>query len=249
MKRILLSVATVVAMAAPALAADMRAPAMKAPPMAPVTNWTGCYLAGGAGYGMWNQDSNWETNPGHVALYHTTTAGGRGWFGTVGGGCDLQVSSRWVVGIFGDFDFGNIKGTHNNGTWWGDEKERSAWSVGGRFGYLITPEVLTYFSGGFTEARFSRVDVFGTSLPVTAVGNFLPATTYSGWFLGGGYEYNLGWLPGLFWRTEYRYARYDDKHIPYFLVASGAQDTTGIRSEKFTQTIRSELVWRFNWGR
>ena len=54
MKRILFSVATVVAMAAPALAADLRAPVMKAPPMA-VTNWTGCYLAGGGGYGLWDQ--------------------------------------------------------------------------------------------------------------------------------------------------------------------------------------------------
>src|SRR5207253_11028424 len=124
---------------------------------------------------------------------------------------------------------------------------RSAWSVGGRIGYLITPSVLTYFSGGFTEARFGS---FNLTLTTATTPSFtIGSHTYSGWFLGGGYEYNLGWLPGLFWKTEYRFARYDSKDIPYFLVATGVQDTTGIHSEKFTQTIRSELVWRFNWHR
>src|SRR5262249_42313719 len=38
------------------MAADMplKAPA---PPPAPVYNWTGCYVKGGGGYGMWNQDT------------------------------------------------------------------------------------------------------------------------------------------------------------------------------------------------
>ena len=36
----------------------MPAPAYKAPPPPPpVYNWTGCYIAGGGGYGWWNQDS------------------------------------------------------------------------------------------------------------------------------------------------------------------------------------------------
>ncbi len=40
-----------------AMAADMpvKAPMlMKAPP--PAYSWTGCYIGGGGGYGMWNQD-------------------------------------------------------------------------------------------------------------------------------------------------------------------------------------------------
>src|SRR5215470_16014697 len=211
MNRLLLSVAAIL-IASPAVAADMARPVMKAPMAAPVTSWTGCYLAGG-------------------------------------GGCDWQFSPRWVLGAFADFDFSDLKGTHNNGVWFGDEKQRSAWAVGARLGYLITPELLTYVGGGYSEARFSSATMFSVVLPVAAIGNMLPATTYSGWFLATGYEYNLGWLPGLFWRTEYRYAQYDGKHIPYIVTATGLQDTTGIFSEKFTQTIRSELVWRFNWSR
>jgi len=109
----------------------------------------------------------------------------------------------------------------------------------GRIGYLITPSILTYVSGGYAEARFSGADLTGFSVP---------ARTYSGWFLGSGYEYNLSWLPGLFWRSEYRLAEYDRGSRA--LLANG-EPVPGfsVNSKPFVQTIRSELVWRFNWAR
>jgi outer membrane immunogenic protein len=251
MKRILLSVATVVAMAAPAVAADMRAPVMKAPPIGPVMSWTGCYLSGGGGYGMWNQDVTSLNN--NLRTDHDVTNGGRGWFGTVGGGCDLQVSGSWVVGIFADYDFSGADGDAavpvSGASYAGSEKMRSAWSVGGRIGYLITPSVLTYFSGGFTEARFGAVDLTLTLTSATTPTYTVGAHTYSGWFLGGGYEYNLSWLPGLFWKTEYRFAQYETDNLPLLVYGTGAATTRSIDSQKFVQTIRSQLVWRFNWGR
>ena len=65
MKKILLTAAALATfVAAPAMAADLRAPAYKAPPPPPVPvySWTGCYVGAGGGYGMWNQDitTNWE---------------------------------------------------------------------------------------------------------------------------------------------------------------------------------------------
>jgi outer membrane immunogenic protein len=249
MKRLLLTVATVVAMAAPALAADMRAPVMKAPPIGPIMSWTGCYLEGGGGYGMWDQNvTSFNSN---VQTDSRVNNGGRGWFGTVGGGCDLQVSGSWVIGIFGDYDFSDIHGDASvplsGVSYAGQEKMRSAWSVGGRIGYLITPSVLTYFSGGFTEARFGS---FNLTLTTATTPSFtIGSHTYSGWFLGGGYEYNLGWLPGLFWKTEYRFAQYETDSLPLTVYSTGAATTRSIDSTKYVQTIRSELVWRFNWGR
>jgi outer membrane immunogenic protein len=67
--------------------------------------------------------------------------------------------------------------------------------------------------------------------------------------LGGGYEYNLNWLPGLFWKTEYRLAQYETDSLPLLVYGTGASTTLSIDSRKYVQTIRSELVWRFNWGR
>jgi outer membrane immunogenic protein len=125
---------------------------------------------------------------------------------------------------------------------------KSAWAVGGRIGYLITPTVLTYISGGFTEARFSGVDLALLTVPPDFVDERINRHTYSGWFLGSGFEYNLGWIPGLFWRTEYRFASYDKDNLLIVTSPSGAPTDRSVDSEKFVQTIRSELVWRFNWG-
>jgi outer membrane immunogenic protein len=250
MRKLLLATAAFVALTTgEGFAADLQRPVMKAPPAPlPVTSWSGCYVAGGGGYGFWNQDTSVRSNGELVASEVTT--GGRGWFGTVGGGCDLQVSGSWVIGVFGDYDFGGIRGDVTvplglQGTFFGHEKLTSAWAVGGRVGYLITPSILTYVSAGYTEARFSGAGLFLPLDPPVATSLSVPAHTYSGWFLGGGYEYNLSWLPGLFWRTEYRLAQYDRGSRPVL----GAGGDFGVNSKPFVQTIRSELVWRFNYGR
>jgi outer membrane immunogenic protein len=246
-KLLLGAVAIAAVFSTPALSADMP---LRAPPVAvPVYNWTGCFVKGGGGYGMWNQDST-----GFRDTIQTGTeirTGGRGWFGTLGGGCDYQFGERWVIGVFGDYDFASIKGdfaaSFNGDVLAGSEKLTSAWAVGGRVGYLITPEVLTFVSGGFTEARFSAVDLAFRTVPVEPVRARVDGQTYSGWFLGSGFEYNLGWLPGLFWRTEYRFASYDKERL-LVRTPDGAPTNSSVDSEKFVQTIRSELVWRFNWG-
>jgi|KBSMisStandDraft_5_1062788.scaffolds.fasta_scaffold325944_1 outer membrane immunogenic protein len=238
------------AIATSVMAADMPVKALPAPPPAPVYNWTGCYVKGGGGYGMWNQDTN-----GFKDTIQTGTeirTGGRAWFGTVGGGCDYQVGGRWVIGVFGDYDFSGINGdfaaSFDGHVIGGRETLQSAWAVGGRIGYLITPAVLTYVSGGFTEARFSGVDLAFFTNPPDPARFRIDQHTYSGWFLGSGFEYNLGWLPGLFWRTEYRFASYDKDNLLIVRNPSGARTDLSVDSEKFVQTIRSELVWRFNWG-
>src|ERR1700752_269875 len=115
MKKILLTALATLSMGGTAFAADLPpAPAYKAPPPPPVVqSWTGCYLGAGGGYGMWNQDTYAETFPGFVPLTAPATSGGRGWFGTAQAGCDYQFGSNWLVGAFGDFDFGNIKGQYS----------------------------------------------------------------------------------------------------------------------------------------
>src|SRR5215212_6476923 len=134
MKRILVAAALVALTAGPAFSADLRAPAYKAPPppLAPVYSWTGCYVGGGGGYGMWNQDLT--SDFGNNEVSQKTTAGGRGWFGTVQVGCDLQLSGNWVIGAFGDWDFGNISGNPHlsDSPLTGTERQKWSWAAGGR---------------------------------------------------------------------------------------------------------------------
>src|SRR6516225_2533041 len=112
MKKLLLAAVALVALAAgPAAAADLgrKAPAYIPPPAPPPPSFTGCYVNGGAGYGLWNIDHFGEVIG--FTDTSTVTSGGRGWLGTVGGGCDYQFGpgsgfwSNWVVGAFADYDF------------------------------------------------------------------------------------------------------------------------------------------------
>jgi outer membrane immunogenic protein len=243
MRKLMLATASLLALAMGSAvnAADLAKPLLKAPPPPPPSNWTGCYLGAGGGYGMWNQDAFGVVNG--AAITATQTGGGRGGFATVQVGCDYQFANSWLIGAFADWDSSSIKGTPNLPFGLvGEEKLTWSWAAGGRIGYLVVPQLLTYVSAGYTEARFDQV------LPQVPGGLFLPAHTYQGWFVGSGYEYALSWLPGLFWKTEYRYADYRSDRIPELIIPTGLPSGTSIDSHKFVQTVRTELVWRFNWN-
>ena len=136
-----------------AMAADLPTRVSPAQPYvsAPVANWTGFYVGGGGGYGLYDAESS-SVFAGIPGTNGTT--GGKGWFGTVQVGADLQFAGNWVAGVFGDWDFASIKATlldaNSNGRY--ELKETSAWAVGGRVGYLITPQILSYFTGGYARS-------------------------------------------------------------------------------------------------
>jgi outer membrane immunogenic protein len=69
-----------------------------------------------------------------------------------------------------------------------------------------------------------------------------------GWFIGAGDEYALNFLPGLFWKTEYRYSEFDRSDVTVVTFPGGLN--TGVNeTQKFREhSVRSELVYRFNWG-
>jgi outer membrane immunogenic protein len=104
---------------------------------------------------------------------------------------------------------------------------------------------LTFVSGGYTNADIQ--DINYAPFPGTVVTTQLPAHRLDGWFIGTGYEYNLGWLPGLTWKTEYRFADYGSRTDTIINVPGGGTSFLS-NSHLFVQTLRSELVWRFNWG-
>jgi hypothetical protein len=262
MRRIVLaSLASFSLASGSALAADMSAPVYKAPPP-PTASWTGCYVDAGGGRGLWKQDSYFEALNPPSALTASATSGGGGWYGTVGAGCDYQVGQRFVVGVLGDYDFMHIHGTYQipgvavpifpagaGSGLAGDENERSAWAVGGRIGYLVTPAMLTYISAGYTATSFDAVNFasMGVFTPPFTSPVALTSNTYTGWFIGSGVEYALDWFPGLFLRTDYRYSTYRTTDVP-ITSTSVLFIGTGVNSQKSVQTVSTALVWRFNTG-
>ena len=81
----------------------------------------------------------------------------------------VQVKSR--DRRHGRFRSHNLHGTYQDpGTGFGsDENERDAWAIGARIGYLVTPSLLTYINGGYTETRFAGVNYTGLFTPVLGV--------------------------------------------------------------------------------
>jgi outer membrane immunogenic protein len=182
------------------------APAYTAPPMVSA-NWTGVYLNGGAGYGIWAADTTTVTPATSLCnLSSPQRQGGKGYLGTVGAGYDWQFAPTWVAGVFGDFDISSIKGSiqDQNPANVGEIKQTSAWAVGARAGWLVTPSMLAYVNGGFSSARFSGVQMV-FELNGTPAGTS-QGFTRNGWFVGGGTETAFALLgKGWFWRNEYRY--------------------------------------------
>jgi outer membrane immunogenic protein len=254
MKKLVLALAAVAAFTGSASAADLAArPYTKAAPIAaPVTSWTGCYVGGGGGGAATKNDHNdFLTAAPNTPLSPNLSTGADGWFGTVQVGCDYQWNN-FVVGVFGDYDFMDIHGDISGGGFFapaltGSQKQDSQWAIGGRAGYLVLPQLLTYVSGGYTQAHWTSTTLTSFFAPGVGVAT-LPGSTKGGWFIGAGDEYALGFLPGLFWKTEYRYSEFDRANVSINSFATGLP-TGSSETQKFREhSVRSELVYRFNWG-
>jgi outer membrane immunogenic protein len=252
MKKIILALSAVAAFTGSALAADLPARTYsKAPVMVePTPSWTGFYLFGGVGGGVWDADNNTVINPGGGALTNNVRLGGDGWFGTVGAGYDWQFNSSWVAGIFADGQFGSLKGSINNGIGLtGTEKLKDTYAAGVRLGYLVAPNVYSYVNAGYTGSDWSSsslASVFGGPALVTT-----PSFHRDGFFIGGGVENNLNIFgitaPGWFMKTEYRAAYFDRITLPETIAGTAVPSGFADTFKPFVQTISTSLVYRFNW--
>jgi outer membrane immunogenic protein len=254
MKKFLLALTAAAAFSGSAFAADLpaRTYTKAAPPiMAP--SWTGFYIFGGVGGGLWNSDSYTSVTGTGAPLGIHQTMGGDGWFGTVGAGYDWQVNPSWVVGVFGDGQFGSLRGTIQDpfASFTGRVKMEDAWAAGVRVGYLVAPNVLSYVNGGYTGSHWSGSSLYG-SFSGLPVGEHTNSFNRNGWFVGGGVENNLNIFgitaPGWFMKTEYRSAYYDKKAINELFDGSNALVGRDINFKPWVQTISTSLVYRFNWS-
>jgi outer membrane immunogenic protein len=198
MKRLTIAVAalSLAVVSAPAFAADM---ALKAPPPAPVYNWTGWYAGLNIG-GSWGNSSSTVT----FAGVPIATAGTQRLDGIIGGGqlgYNWQ-SGNWLLGLEADIQGSSERysdpglatlniflpqlGGFFPGTLGVNEKLDWFGTLRGRLGVLVTPTWLLYATGGlaYGEIKTNETMTFGGVLVGT--NNF--NTTRAGWTLGGGLE-------------------------------------------------------------
>jgi len=254
MKKILLALTAVAALSGSAIAADLPARTYtKAPAVVPPTySWTGFYIFGGVGGGLWAGDQYVQTTALLTPLTINQRQGGSGWFGTAGLGYDWQVNPTWVVGVFGDGQFGSLKGTIQDPIfgWTSTLNLQDSWAAGVRVGYLIAPNVLSYVNGGYSGAHFAGTTFLATFSGLPA-GDHTNSFNRNGWFIGGGVENNLNIFgitaPGWFMKTEYRSAFYNSKTVNELVDGTNAFAGHDVRLNTWNQTISTSLVYRFNW--
>lgn len=232
----LASVVSVFTIAGSAVAADLPVKAPSPVPMAPpVYNWTGWYLGGNIGAAWMDNDARWDPLPSPIAFgSNTQTAdlSDTSFIGGVHGGFNWQFAPQWVLGIEGDWSWTDLS-----------ESQSSIWTnpapppptsstsqttlgtkfdwvatIRGRIGYLWTPTVLTYFTGGVSwgHADFTA-SATRTSNGYNASTSF--SDTSTGYVLGGGIEWMF--TPNWIARLEYLYNHFDTGNSRIVADASG----------------------------
>jgi outer membrane immunogenic protein len=216
--------------------ADGYEPVARAAPVSlQVSNWTGFYANGGVGYGLFDAETTSNIPGGACVLCTSVDHGGRGWLGEVGVGYDYQIGDKIVIGALFNYDFSAVSGTINDGRGLlGKTTNDSTWFVGARGGWLMTPDVLNYWSVGYTATHFDGVNFGG--------GARLSSYDAGGWFIGGGLEVAMhgGW----FWRSEVRYSDYS-KDVR---TETGVAPAFNVNFDPVVETATSEIVYKFNWG-
>jgi len=264
MKKLALALAITAAFTGSALAADMAPRAYsKAPaPMAAIASWTGFWISGGFGYGLMEYSTSVTNVAGTTVFDPGHDVGGRGWLGKVGAGYDFQVAGNFVIGAFADAQRSDIKGQNSftcpgscfgpTQGYTGQIKNDWSWGVGGRVGYVALPGLLTYLNAGYTQADVKEVNYVIASSGALG-GPTMPSRRMGGYFLGGGTEYAISQIPGLFWKSEVRFSDLGERTDTQVCAVTGSCGTAGTvhsidRNHLYEQTATTELVYRFNWG-
>jgi outer membrane immunogenic protein len=180
-----LATAALIAMASPAVAADLGHPVYDAP-VAPAWSWTGCYVGGNAGGLTGHQHWINQTPGGDFFGYSLGEHDQDSWVAGVQAGCDYQTAGGFVIGVAGNYAWTDAEGSNasarETGVFYHSDVEQLA-SATGRIGYAWD-RVLGYVKGG---TAWERDDYWATTLKLGPA--YTASDTRSGWTTGGGGEY------------------------------------------------------------
>jgi outer membrane immunogenic protein len=253
LKKLAVALLFVVAGTVGTSAADLARTYSKAPvAVAPIYNWTGFYVGLNAG-GAWNESNPTTTTLFPVAAYFadsSVTAIGQagnqhidraGFTGGVTGGYNWQINNA-VIGVEADFNYFGIKGSSTATALYPccaptsftiTSSVSTDWlaTVRGRVGFLATPALLLYGTGGLAvanvKANYLFTDTFAAANESASI-----STTQYGWTAGVGGEYAL--MNGWSIKAEYLYV-----DLGRASTTSNNLTITGIPSplQTFTHTV------------
>ena len=211
MRKFLLATASLIALVTPAMAADMRAALYKAPPLAAVWSWTGCYVGGHAG-GLWAKQKDWIVRTPGGAFFGQSLGGHEadGWLGGAQAGCDYQFAGGLLIGVQGDYAWADAERSHDSAREIGvayHSKVKSLASVTGRIGYAWD-RLLGYVKAG---GAWERDDYWATTIILGTA--YTARETRSGFIVGIGGEYAFtNFLSGF---VEYNYFDFGTRQVAF----------------------------------
>ena len=187
----------------------------------PVYNWTGFYVGANIGGGWGDRHVDYAAND-LVSFSHFRNLGGEpppvsiNTTSVLGGlqlGYNWQMGPAWLIGAEADLDWSGVKGAASSGgainiigaPFANTVEEKVKWlsTVRARLGYLWTPNLLAFVTGGFA---YGDVERSGSYTLIGGVTGILGPIGYacaanipcfsgsadnraSGWTAGGGLEY------------------------------------------------------------
>jgi outer membrane immunogenic protein len=205
------------------------------PPPAPVYTWTGCYVGASAGNSSGRSEHRTVGNsiltgaadgdpaPRLLGAPAGTSIAGdlnlSGFIGGFQGGCNYQMG-MWVIGFEGDGSATNKEGQNfevglvpfagvGRANWISQTQERWLVTARGRLGLSgwgwFGDKTLLYVTGG---GAWAKIDTSEFLIGAQTATGHQESNTRSGWTVGGGLEYALGY--GWSVKGEYLYVKFDD---------------------------------------
>jgi outer membrane immunogenic protein len=251
LKRIFVATIATALTSSAVLAADLPVKAPPAPMSAP--GWTGFYIGGEVGYGWSNSADNWLPNDPVSSFFSTASspllvpfAGQQPLAnpynvkrnGLVGGfeaGYNWQVDPRWVVGLEADLNGANVRGSGSSTSVLSNTTninlstmQTTDWydTVRGRIGWLVTPNVMVFGTGGWAygqtrqSATFTFVSQLAGTTGAGAGGFVVTCTNNAPCYSGSSTATNSGWTAG--GGVEWMFDRHWSAKIEYQLVDLGS---------------------------
>lgn len=234
MKKVLIGIAAGAALtlsANAALADGYGYGSVKDAAVAPQVNWNGLYIGAAVGYGIadteisgesytfnWLHWLVWESNVAGTAAKGASSDGVQG---TLTLGYDRQIHPGLLVGIFGDYTFGDLENEIGMGGYsaigvgffplfvfpesaYLKTEIGNSWSIGGRIG-LVRESTLWYAFAGYTQADLDWDHT--VLIRDELAGGGSGSEKLKGYFLGLGVEQQL--FQNVSLKLEYRYTNYD----------------------------------------
>ena len=203
MRKIILSVAALLAAtASPTFAADLPARKAAAPEPPPPPAWTGFYAGVNGGYSWTSSNAitqsyvdtasgGFVTNAALGNIPFQTQAPNQGFIGGGQVGFNWQFDNRFVVGVEADLQGltggdGTVNVISGNSATSFSRGIAEIGTVRGRVGYLVTPTVLVFGSGGLAYGQGSLTgNYYGAWTPPVQLIDY-ETQTLAGFAAGGG---------------------------------------------------------------